>query len=496
MTDESNKATVVSGRPRDARIFGAAAITIVGFGFSIAIRMGNNLTLSYLLLPELFGLMTLANVVLQGVQMCSDVGVGACLVQHPRAEERTFNNTAWTLQIGRGLMIWGLLVLASGPLASFYEEPRLQWLVIALGFTALLQSSASTSVYLAKRRLLIGRLTALEVGTQLLGAIVMCSLATVWRNEWALVVGTILSTAVYVALTHFSLGRVRNWFAWDHESVWELMRFGKWIVVGTLISFLALQIDRILLGKIGTFTQLGIYHLALAIAMLGPLTMERLSMSIQFPLLSEAARQSSDAFRQRLFQSRLMLLDAGQLLILGIFAIGPVFFGFLYHDNYSAAGSISQILCFQAWCVILSKSIDRSLLALGDTRCLAIAAFAGLSVGTLGSVMGFWFFGLYGFCFGVGIGALGSHFCLYPLLRRHGIHCGGQDLKASASVFAFAMVVLVMQRSPFSESFLDNAGLVIPMAGHWWGVIFYIGFASFKGLLIYKQMKHRCSIVL
>src|SRR5690606_11471336 len=97
----------------------------------------------------------------------------------------------------------------------------------------------------------------------------------VWPSVWALVIGAIVNTGSFTLLSHVALGNARNRVRWDGESAKILMHFGKWIVVGMLISFLAMQIDRMLLGKIGTFTQLGVYHLALSIAMLSPLTMER-----------------------------------------------------------------------------------------------------------------------------------------------------------------------------------------------------------------------------
>ena len=78
-------------------------------------RLANNLFLSYLLAPELFGIMAIANIVLQGVQMCSDVGVGHCLIQSPRGDTPIFYNTAWTIQLLRGGLIWVLLIMSSVP---------------------------------------------------------------------------------------------------------------------------------------------------------------------------------------------------------------------------------------------------------------------------------------------------------------------------------------------------------------------------------------------
>ena len=49
-----------------------------------ALRFGSNLVLTRLLAPEILGIMALLNVVMQGLQMLSDTGIGVCIVQSKR----------------------------------------------------------------------------------------------------------------------------------------------------------------------------------------------------------------------------------------------------------------------------------------------------------------------------------------------------------------------------------------------------------------------------
>ena len=56
-----------------ARVLGATIWTLVGYGGSQAIRFGGNLVLTRLLVPDMFGVIAVATVVLIGLGMVSDV---------------------------------------------------------------------------------------------------------------------------------------------------------------------------------------------------------------------------------------------------------------------------------------------------------------------------------------------------------------------------------------------------------------------------------------
>ena len=58
----------------------------------------------------------------------------------------------------------------------------------------------------------------------------------------------------------------RNRFHWDRSSADEMMSFGRWIFVSTLLTFLAMQADRLIFGKLITLTDLGVYGVAAMMA--------------------------------------------------------------------------------------------------------------------------------------------------------------------------------------------------------------------------------------
>ena len=84
-------------------------VYIVAFyGMSVALRMVNSVVLTRLFTPEYFGLMTLLTTVLVGLNLFSHIGLGDSVIQSPGGDEPIFLNTAWTLQVIRGVGPSGL----------------------------------------------------------------------------------------------------------------------------------------------------------------------------------------------------------------------------------------------------------------------------------------------------------------------------------------------------------------------------------------------------
>ena len=125
------------------RILRAGAWASVGYGLSQALRLGGSLVMTRLLVPEMFGVMAIASIVLAMLLMLSDFGLTQNIVQSARGESPIFLDTAWAVQIIRGGLLWAVALLLSGglyagnqagwfPPDSVYASPELP-LVIAIG---------------------------------------------------------------------------------------------------------------------------------------------------------------------------------------------------------------------------------------------------------------------------------------------------------------------------------------------------------------------------
>ena len=137
---------------------------VAGYGLSQVLRLGSNLIMTRLLVPEMFGVMAIATMVTVMLTLLSDIGLRQNIVQSRRGDDPAFLDTAWVVQIFRGLMLW-LVALGIGaglyfagrhgmlPANSVYAAPILPLVIAVSAFASVLMGFQSTAIATAHRGL-------------------------------------------------------------------------------------------------------------------------------------------------------------------------------------------------------------------------------------------------------------------------------------------------------------------------------------------------------
>ena len=422
------------------RVLRGSLWTVLGFGSSQALRLCSNLLLAHLLFPEAFGLMALVLVFIQGLEMCSDLSVWRCIVQHKRGDDPLFLNTAWTLSALRGAALWLAGCALAWPFAWLYEQPILAPLLAVSALTALLHGLNSTALYTLNRQIKIGPLTAVELAAQLIAVAVTVACAVYTGSVWSLVIGALTSSASKTLASHLFLGGVRNRFAWDSGAARELLRFGSWLMLSSTVTFLALSGDRLVLGKLMSAAELGLYSIALIFAMLITTVASRLADTVLFPLLSRHQDQP-ERMMEVLLSIRWWLLTLAVCLC-ALLAVGaPMFFDLLYDHRYAPAGRIAQWLMVFTWGAVMLVGIDLVQVARGYTRDIFFANLIR-SFGLVLAAAGYQFSGLPGFVIGLTAATLVAQAYLIARLPGSRLLVLRQSLLFSAGLAAFVLTAL------------------------------------------------------
>jgi O-antigen/teichoic acid export membrane protein len=336
------------------------------------------------------------------------------------------------VQVLRGGLLFLVTCLFAYPTALVYHEPRLVYMLPAAAVVTVLGGFNSTALFAVRRHLLVGRLTLLEVGAQLTGVVVMCTLARMHPSVWAMIAGLATTSTVMLVGGYFLLPGYRNRFAWDRDALRDLFHFGKWVFVSTTILFCAMQLDRLMLGRMISLSELGVYSVAAAIAMLPNLLLQALSGTVLYPLLSRLARNSTQTLRDRLPDAREILLAPAIFCVTGVVLEAPTFFALLYNESYADAGRIARLLSLGVWLSIIGFTLERALLAIGDTRSPAAANFVKLVASAIGASVGFSLAGLAGFIVGYACGATCGHAALLYQAAARGLSAWREDVRMSA----------------------------------------------------------------
>ncbi len=429
--------SLFKGEGLKARALRGTGLTIAQIGGNNFLRLASNLILTRILFPEAFGLMALVQAFVQGLKLLSDTGVVPSIVRSDRGDDPDFLNTAWTVQICRGGLLWFLATALAWPLSQFYNEPLLAQILPVTALSVLISGFATTKVATARRHLAIGRLTVINLITQVIGIVAMIGLALLFKSVWALAIGGLISTASTVWAQHRFMPGIRNRLLWNKSAFQEIFNFGKFIFLSSALGFVVNHGDKLVLGKYLTMAEFGIYNIGYMMANLPFRVSKALNNSVVFPLYRHRPISESPANRRKVFRARRMVIGGTLTLIGGLALVGVPLIDLLYDPRYVRAGGVVVLMCLALVPQIVVASYVSVFLAAGDSRSQFILVLVGAILQVILLIAAVHWAGTFGVIL---VPAL-VNLLLSPLriwlLRRH----DGWDAKGDAMMSTYGLAL-------------------------------------------------------
>lgn len=424
---------ILSGQGLGAKAMRGSALTILGFGGGQFLRLVSNLVLTRLLFPEAFGMMALVYVFMQGLNNFSDVGVTPSIMQSKRGDDPEFLNTAWTIQVIRGMLLWGVTFVIAYPAAQFFDAPMLAQLLPVVGVTLAIAGFNPTRLDTANRHLNFGRLTVIDLASQVVSLIVAVVAAWILQSVWALVISGIVGALVQLIFLSVFLPGQRNRFRWEPAAANELINFGKWIFLSTVVGFFLSQGDKIILGKYLSLETLGIYNIGFFLASFPLLMGGTVTRRILIPIYRELPPKDSPENFRKLRKMRFALSGALMGIMFALALVASWLINTLYDPRYTLAGGILVMIACAQVPHLIALTYDQAALAAGDSRRFFVLALSRTILMLAGLVIGVKVFGLLGALIGQGLAMV----LVYPVVVWLARHQGTWDPRHDA---AFAIL--------------------------------------------------------
>lgn len=342
-----------------------------GYVFSQCFRLASNIILTYLLVRKIFGIIATVNIFMTALQMFSDIGIDAAIVQRHRGEEARYQNTAWTIQVIRGVVLW-LVACALAYPASLLWGTEIVYVLPVAGLAAVFAGLQSTSLYVLKRRVRLGAITVLGLGTDVASKIVIVVYALISPTVWALVAGALFGAALKAGISHLLDRNLHNRFTWDRVAALDIYRFGRWITISSIITFAAGNTEKLAFAPLFGNAAFGVFWIAVMLAEMGPLLMRRLGEQVGFPALADLYRRDFDRFRYRFKHARLALIIPTHLGVILIILLGGPLVTLVYSHRYAAAAWILPIVAFNSIAGVVNTTYGNAFMAIGKTSRIMI----------------------------------------------------------------------------------------------------------------------------
>ncbi len=424
-----------------------AAYIVVFTILATVLRFINSVVFSHMFVPEYFGLLALVTTLIVGLNLFSHLGLQDSVVQNPRGDEPDFLNTAWTMQVLRGFGIFLVSCLVAWPAARFYHVPQMLWLVPLLGFGAVIAGFSSPSTLSLARHLGVRQLSNLELMNQLVAFVATVTWAYFSPTILALAGGRLIAECTRTLHSYTMMRELKPRFVLDRSVIREIVKFGKWILVGTIFNYLALQSDRLILGKLiaTNLTILALYGIAYNISDLPRQVILQFCSKVGFPFIAKFMEKSREEYTAVLLKYRAPVLLAGAVLLTGVICTGDVFIKLVFPRSYQGATWMVAILAAGLWHTLLYSTLSPAIIALQKSSYNAIA-YAVYCVSLFVMLpAGFHYYGIVGATIGVAASDLPVYIIYLFSARRERIYVGRQDAWVTCAFAAILAAGLALR---------------------------------------------------
>jgi lipopolysaccharide exporter len=299
----------------------------------------STLVLVRLLRPEDFGLVALATGFATTVELLSAIGVQDALIREA-SPTRDMYDTAFNLNVLRGLLTAAIIAALSWPIADFFADPRLVTVMFALAIMMLIGAFGNIGLIDLRRDLQFQKEFGLFVAFRAISIPLTIVLAFLWRDYWALVVGLVIGRLVGVMLSYTMLPfmprmSLRSWR--------PLMGFSFWSWLGVILSQVKERGDGIIIGRMLGTAQFGVFAVGSEFGAL-PVTevIEPLGRALfsGFALLHRSAETPRQLYLGAVASAIMLILPAG----LGISMVADPMVRVALGEQWLSAVPVIQII--------------------------------------------------------------------------------------------------------------------------------------------------------
>jgi O-antigen/teichoic acid export membrane protein len=457
----------------ERKIAKSAAWMVVSRFAVRGIGLVSTVILARLLRPEDFGLVALAAAVVGGLDALSQCGFDMALFQ-TGAATRAHYDTVWTLTVWRNAAIAILLAAFAGPVALFFGDARLHEIMYFFAGGILIEGLFNVGIVDFRKELDFHREFAFQTIVKLVAFVATVTLAFLWRNYWALIIGglsgkltgLVLSYTMHPHRPRFSLGEWRS-----------LISFSKWMLLTNIGYFFSGRIETFTIGRVVDMHAVGMYEVASEIS---NLPTGEIVWPIQRALYPGYAKVGDD--RERLAKNYLdgvaIIMMIALPAALGIVVTAQLIIDLFLGPKWADALPLLQILSIAGMLRIGYANTGPVVLALGRARLLSYLSILNVAL-TIGLVIpGTLIAGTKGAAYGI-LGASLATLAIYVATTLRLTHisvlrlcCSLWRTLAAGLVMALSVAALLALLPQIG--FLSAAVLELPLAVII-GALLYVG---------------------
>lgn len=331
--------------------------------------------LARLLVPDDFGLVGFALLILNFIEVARGFGINEAVVYNRERIDET-NDTAFWINTGVGVLQMAVTLLLAPLFLSFFDDPRLVDILRVLAISFVITALGQTHSALLQKELLFRRRFVPDLISSLLKGLASIALAWGGLGVWSLVIGHLVGVSLQT-ITLWAVVRWRPRLRFFSDRARSLWHYGVHILIVQAFGIALDQADQLMIGTLLGQTQLGYYTIASKIPELIIANFSLVLTTVLFPALAKLNSDRGALIEGFLATTRytaLVTFGAG----FGLAAVAPELVRVVYGAQWDPAIDLFRVLALLGIAFTIPWAAGDALKAIGrpdvSSRLLFIEA--------------------------------------------------------------------------------------------------------------------------
>lgn len=347
--------------------------------------------LARLFTSEEFGIVNIATVIIAFFAIFSDLGIGPAIIQHKNLDKHDLNGifslTVWS---GAGMAL--LFFAASGAVASFYDDSQTLRTICRILSVNLFFASVNivpNALILKDKRFKFAATRSLAI--QLAGGAAAVIAAYSGVGIYALTINPVFSSlALFIVnyLQHPLVLRLKP----GKESLRKVFSFSAYQFSFQLINYFSRNLDKLLMGRYMSLSQLGYYDKSYRLMMLPLQNIAYVISPVMHPIFSELQHDLHQIAKAYLKVIRILALVGFPLAAVLCFTARELVL-IIFGGQWEPSVPVFQILALSVGIQIVMSTSGSIFQAANATRMLFFCGVFSAAFNATAICIGIFFFG-------------------------------------------------------------------------------------------------------
>jgi len=266
------------------------------------------------------------------IDIFRDLGTGTALIREKDPSETLLSSVFW-LNVGFGLSVTALIVAVSPLIAAFYNEPRVQPVMMVMAVSFLLSSLSIVQASILARNMDFGQLAKVELAASILSYVIGIGAALMGAGVWSLVYQVVSNSAINTVLV-WAVGRWRPRLIFAWTEIRAITGYSLNLAGYNTFYYFAQNLDNLLIGRFLGTEALGLYDLAFKLMAFPMQAISAVFSRVMIPFYAQA-QDDLPRFRQAFLRVAVAIGFVTFPLMLGLLAVREHFVFAVFGDNWA-----------------------------------------------------------------------------------------------------------------------------------------------------------------